>query len=80
MVHGCPTPKQSLRAYLDTLTKHTHPALGFLIAGEVQHFQKRIISKRNRYMHAAGTFPPSDAEITELLSDMDVCLTRVLGL
>jgi hypothetical protein len=80
-IHGCcPVSGQSLKVYLDALTKHTQPSLGRLTPDEVKHFQRTIINIRNKYMHAAGSFPAGDAEIATLLSEMQLCLARVLAL
>jgi hypothetical protein len=39
-------------------------------------FQGRIVNVRNRYMHEAGAFPVAPSEISNLLSNMDACLTQ----
>jgi hypothetical protein len=44
--------------------------------GTSAYFQGRIVNVRNRYMHEAGAFPTSPSEISNLLSNMDACLTQ----
>ena len=44
--------------------------------GTAAFFQSRIVNVRNRYMHEAGAFPVAPSEISNLLSNMDACLTQ----
>jgi len=43
-----------------------------------QLYQRDIVDRRNTYMHGAGTFPASTAEIAQLLDDMQSCCADVL--
>lgn len=79
--HGClPIKKfRTLGGYLSQLTRN-NPSLSKLSHHEKSNFQKDIVELRNRYMHEAGAYPTSEAQVLGLLSDMESCLLRVLNL
>jgi hypothetical protein len=73
--HGCGGQAHNLGGYLIALATH-----GYIDDAERAYYQTRIVARRNIYMHEAGTFPPHDQEISDLLDDMSACLTRVFNL
>lgn len=79
--HGCRTPgkpaPKSLGQYLYALRDHGVAGLGRLTDAHRRHFNSTIANPRNRYMHEAGAFPPAEADVQVLLSEMDTCLTVV---
>jgi len=44
------------------------------------HYQREIVKPRNTYMHQAGSYPASTAEIAKLLADMQQCLVDAVNL
>jgi hypothetical protein len=76
----CP-PRPALGRYLHALGNHTSTALaGRLSLSERGRFQASIVNPRNRLMHEAGAYPLNDTEVLTLLSEMQDCLTIVVGL
>lgn len=65
--------KQGLGAYFAALRNHS-----ILTTGETDSWKRSIVDKRNRYMHVAGAMP-SQLENDAILSEMEACLTIVLG-
>ncbi len=43
-------------------------------------YQQSIVNDRNRYMHCAGEFPTTAAEIDTLLNEMQMCLVDAFSL
>jgi hypothetical protein len=78
--HGCKVSGKSLGRYLVALRDHNLKHLRALTEAERKQFQDAIVDLRNTYMHAAGRFPATDAEISKLLSDMHACLSCVVAL
>lgn len=82
--HGCQEPgKQppnAMGGYLHALQKHTIVGLGKISGTQRTHFQAAIVSKRNTFLHEAGTFPANDVEVDTLLSSMHTCLATVVAL
>ena len=71
---------RGLGEYLDLLKKHRTPGLAKLSGTAAKGYKRRIADPRNDYMHKAGAFPSSEKEVRDLLSEMESCLTEVLGL
>lgn len=63
----------SLGDYLKRLETHT-----VLTAAERISWRKSIVDKRNKYMHTAGAMP-DQLENDAMLSEMEACITIVLG-
>lgn len=79
--HGIPTRRRnSLGQYLRAFGNHTVVGVGRLPDIQRRHYQVAIVDQRNKYMHQAGAFPQSDAEIRSLLSEMQSCLFDVISL
>lgn len=82
--HGCQEagkpPPNAMGSYLHALQKHSVAGLGKITGTQRSHFQTAIVSRRNTFLHEAGTFPSNDAEVDTLLSEMHACLTTVVGL
>jgi hypothetical protein len=77
---GVPLPAiPALDPYFKQLVNHSQSGFGTLPEGRRKFFKKRIINRRNSYMHQSGRFP-SSREIEMLLSDMDACLSEILAL
>lgn len=70
----------ALGGYLKSLTEHSNPALNSLSQAERSRFQREIVNIRNKYMHEAGSFPNQEQVVTNLLSEMHACLSRVTAL
>lgn len=72
--HGWRGPsKPSLGAYLADLSRHH-----VLNAAERQHFQQKIVDKRNKYMHEAGAMP-TKLQADAILGEMHSCFLVILG-
>jgi hypothetical protein len=73
--HGFPLTSPSmgncLRAFRDI------PVLPFSETDR-QHYQSRLVRRRNALMHQAGDYPAGRQEVTHLLDLMSACLSRVL--
>ncbi|WP_143517093.1 hypothetical protein [Pseudonocardia sp. MH-G8] len=69
---GWPTTKFSLGSYLVELDKRS-----VLTSREQSSYQRRIVKKRNKYMHEAGAMPHG-LESDRILTDMQECLEQVL--
>ncbi|WP_194664144.1 hypothetical protein [Vibrio anguillarum] len=65
---------------MKSLTEHSNPALNSLSQAERSRFQREIVNIRNKYMHEAGSFPNQEQVVTNLLSEMHACLSRVAAL
>jgi hypothetical protein len=79
--HHCQGRARSLNQYLKELTRHSSASLRRqLTISEHGRFKASIANIRNQYMHRAGTFPPTDAEVASLLVEMDDCLALVIAL
>ena len=70
----------TLGGYLVWLRHDLRPAHRRLPEPERRIFQNAIVNVRNRYMHQAGALPANVVEVTDLLDEMDACLSRVLAL
>ena len=81
---GCcpPLNKQSLGGYLTALVNGpvALPFLNVLPQASFTAYKSSILAHRNKYMHQAGAYPATDAEVGALLSSMEACVTEVLGL
>ncbi|WP_299461968.1 hypothetical protein, partial [uncultured Gimesia sp.] len=62
------------------LSGHPLASIGNITPTERTQFQRNIVDVRNQYLHEAGLFPTTDAQINTLLAEMHVCLTRVAAL
>jgi hypothetical protein len=82
--HGCRNGR-SLGAYLKTLTHLTGLTKRSTVTNSLpQHaahrYQRNIVDDRNRYMHGSGEYPLNDAEVSDVLAEMQDCLSIVLSL
>lgn len=75
-----PPNRQSLGAYLRALATDPASTASALPVGSRVRYQNAIVANRNRYMHEAGAFPVSEAEIGNLLAEMESCISEVLAL
>lgn len=81
--HGCASAKSggrqpsNLGAYLLALRDHKLPGLRAISEVERKRFQVNVVNIRNLYMHQAGANPTSDAQIHNLLAEMQACLVLV---
>jgi len=69
----------SLGSYLVWFVNHDIPSIPKMQESQRLGFQNRIVKERNRYVHQAGAFPSNDGEVAQLLTEMDTCLSIVLG-
>jgi hypothetical protein len=83
--HGCTSSKingtpSSMGAYLIALCDHSVAAIRNITPAQKILFQTNIVSKRNLYLHEAGTFPANDVEVNTLLGEIDTCLATIMAL
>jgi hypothetical protein len=79
--HQCRGRARSLGQYLRCLVNHASPTLRYSLPDLLRRrYQAAIVDRRNDYMHRAGAFPMTDGEVAQLLSNMDDCLSIVVGL
>jgi hypothetical protein len=71
---------RSLGGYLRRFSNHTRPGLTQLPNSLRTYYQNTIVDIRNQYLHEAGTYPMNDAEIRDLLAEMQDCLLNVITL
>lgn len=65
----------TMGSYLKSLAAATK------ISHKEQHeYYNKIVKLRNRYMHEAGAFPKSEADVTMLLSNIEASLARLSAL
>lgn len=79
-MRGCKVDRNSLGGYLTSLTKPSVPGMRKLRESQKARYQQNIVEVRNRYMHEAGAFPNTETQITQLLGEMEACLSEVLSL
>jgi len=79
-LHGIKVKAQALGSYLYGFTNHTITGLAKLPANRRDHYQKKIVDIRNRYLHTSGAYPANNTEIQNLLSEMHNCLIDILNL
>lgn len=79
-LHGLAPHARALGQYLTALANHTHAALSHLSELDRLRFQRTIANIRNRFMHEAGAFPVREAEVENLLAEMDALLSLVVTL
>lgn len=78
--HGLsPRPSTSLGASLNHIKNNAPGTLKSAFTMQ-QRFQNSIVTKRNTYMHVAGSYPANDYEIRMLLAEIEHCLSVVLAL
>lgn len=78
--HGLNPHAAALGQYLQTLANHAHAPLQRMSQTDRLRFQRTIANIRNRFMHEAGTFPGREAEVENLLAEMDALLSLVVAL
>ena len=79
-IHALQVKTPALGSYLYSLTNHSKVGLQTLTQSERVRFQNEIVKKRNTFMHEAGSFPNQERVVSNLLSEMQACLSRVASL
>ena len=79
-MHGCCPSPPSLGSYLHALKSGNCSTRARISEAERRHYQAKIVTPRNEYMHEAGRAPVDDSEVLSLLAEMEACLQRVLSL
>jgi hypothetical protein len=75
-----PDPGKGMGDYLKWLERNNINGVAKMPGTSREAFMRRIVDKRNRYMHQAGAFPRDDAEVAQLLSEMEACISQVVAL
>lgn len=81
--HGCQSSGKkpiAMGQYLFALRDHSVSGLGKITEAHRKQFQQTIVSKRNVFLHEAGTVPLTDTEVSTLLADMHACIAQVVAL
>lgn len=78
--HGIRNGTQAIGQFIIQLEKHKSPSLSNLSNSERIKYQNRIVNLRNLYLHTADSYPRTEREVNELISDMHALLSRVMTL
>lgn len=78
--HGIRNNSNSIGQYLWKFRRHTSTAIGKLSGAERKNYQVNIADKRNNYLHNADTYPRSESEVYEIISEMQALVLRVTSL
>lgn len=71
------TPSHGIGGKLRQLKTLPPTTRGYLNHAAAIAFDTAIAYKRNRYAHAAGTFPTSTQEVDTFVSEIHACLTMI---
>jgi hypothetical protein len=71
-------PNHGIGKMLDQLKALPPRAKGYMDHPAVTNFKSAIAYKRNRYAHAAGTFPTSTKEVDDIVSEIHSCLSVII--
>lgn len=70
----------SLGPLIDRFCNHTHPTLGKMFQSECNRYKRSIADMRNQHLHTAGSYPRTEGEVTNLISEMQSLISRALSL
>jgi len=73
-------PIHSLGPLIDKFYSHTNPVLGRMYQSECTRYKRSIADMRNKHLHTAGSYPRNEGEVTNLVSEMQSLIMRVLSL
>ena len=77
--YGCSASAKGLGDYLKALKNHTHATLGRLHDHQQSRFLHSVVRKRNRFLHAADTYP-TVSEVNHIVSEAQECFVAAIGL
>lgn len=70
----------SLGPLIDKFYNHTHTTFGRMFQTECNRYKRSIADIRNAHLHSAGSYPRTEGDVSNLISEMESLLTRVLSL
>lgn len=70
----------SLGPLIDKFYNHTNASFGKMFQYECGRYKRSIADIRNTHLHSAGSYPRTEGEVNDLISEMEALLTRVLSL
>jgi hypothetical protein len=70
----------SLGPLIDKFYNHSHSTFGKMFQIECNRYKRSIADIRNTHLHSAGSYPRTEGDVSNLISEMEALLTRVLSL
>ena len=67
----------SIGKYLDKLNKHSLTSISNISINEKEKYKRRIAYERNIYLHKANSYPNSNNDVMNLLSEIHALIARV---
>jgi hypothetical protein len=77
--YSCSGNCKGMGDYLRALRDHTHATLGKLHEHQRSRFHHSVVRKRNRFLHAADTYPTVH-EVNHIVSEAQECFVAAIGL
>lgn len=78
--YGIRGGNHSIGQYLNTLAKHSDNRIGKLSDSEKRKYQREIVDHRNKHLHTANSYPTNDSEVSNIISEMQALVSRVVSL
>jgi hypothetical protein len=78
LVKNGQSPKSGIGGKLHQLKTLPPTVRGYLNHAMASAFEIAIAKKRNRYAHTAGSFPTSQHEADQFVSEVHACLTKIV--
>lgn len=78
--HGILGGANALGQYLRALRDNATGIPAALAEAQRANYQNTVVNPRNTFMHQAGAAPLNDAQVANLLAEMDACLVDVFNL
>lgn len=74
------TRNSTMGQFFHIYNKHNYPNIGNIDSSELNRYIRNLSDYRNTFMHNAGEYPRNERTINNLLSEVEICLTRILNL
>ncbi|MGB4849333.1 MAG: hypothetical protein WBP41_15515 [Saprospiraceae bacterium] len=71
---------KSLGPLIDKFHIHTNTTFGKMYSTECNRYKRSIADTRNDLLHTAGSYPKSEGDVNDLISEMESLISRVLAL
>ncbi|TCD00277.1 hypothetical protein EZ449_21010 [Pedobacter frigidisoli] len=78
--HNIKNNAKSIGQYLSQLQKHNEQSLQNLSASERSRYQRSIADLRNKHLHTADSYPANEAEVNNIIGEMQTLISRLATL
>ena len=70
----------SMGKFFHIYNNHNYRTIGNIDSSELNRYINNLSNYRNQFMHNAGEYPTNERVINNLLSEIEICLIRILNL